>query len=364
MKLPELPAGIPRNLTYAAGRLSILDQTRLPGELVTVQADDLEPVLEAIAGLRVRGAPAIGLAAAYGLCVALSAHLRKDPVCGSAEAGELLASAREALAATRPTAVNLSAALAHMLDAPDSPSPEASTPSALLAALEERALAWHLDDARRCAAIAAAGLTLLPREARILTHCNAGPLATGGIGTALGVILRGHAEGFGFEVYADETRPLLQGARLTAWELQRAGVPVTLQVDGAAASLIMAGDVDAVIVGADRIAANGDTANKVGTLPLALACARAKLPFYVAAPLSTLDLELAAGSGIPIEERDGQELSHWDGAPVAPPGIALRNPAFDVTPGELVTAFFTEAGVLRPPYGAGSWGSPGSAVQG
>jgi methylthioribose-1-phosphate isomerase len=355
MTLPDLPAGIPRNLAYADGRLSILDQTRLPGDLVTIRADNLETVAEAIRELRVRGAPAIGVAAAYGLCVALGARLRGGSSCRPGEAGELLRSARVVLAATRPTAVNLKAALVQMLDAGDSPLSRELDAVSLLAALERRALDWHLDDARRCEAIAAAGLTMLPRQARLLTHCNAGPLATGGIGTALGVILRGHAEGWRFSIHADETRPLLQGARLTAWELQRAGVPVTLQADGAAASLILGGSVDAVIVGADRIAVNGDTANKVGTLPLALACARAGLPFYVAAPLSTLDRELDEGSGIPIEERDGHELSHWDGVPVAPPGVGLRNPAFDVTPGDLVTAFFTEGGVLHPPYGPNRW---------
>ncbi len=357
MTLPDLPAGIPRNLTYAGGRLSILDQTRLPGDLVAIEADSLELVAEAICELRVRGAPAIGLAAAYGLCVTLAARLREGNACGSSEAAELLQTARTTLAATRPTAVNLKAALGHMLDAPDSPAPSELDPAQLLATLEERALDWHRDDAYRCEAIATAGLTVLPREAHLLTHCNAGPLATGGIGTALGVILRGHAEGRRFTVYADETRPLLQGARLTTWELQRAGVPVILQGDGAAASLILSGGVQAVVVGADRIAANGDTANKVGTLPLALACARAGLPFYVAAPLSTIDLDLAEGTHIPIEQRDGRELSHWGDALLTPPGVAIRNPAFDVTPGELVSAFFTEAGVVRQPYGIRSWDS-------
>ncbi len=349
MKLPELPSGIPRNLAYDSGRLSILDQTRLPGEQVRIEADGLEQVAEAIAMLRVRGAPAIGLAAAYGLCVALAAGLARSPALGLDEARQLLAEARETLSTTRPTAVNLNASLAWMLDGTDAPPRHARTAAELLAALERRALDWHVDDAHRCEAIAAAGLSLLPRKARLLTHCNAGPLATGGIGTALGVILRGHEQGRRFTVFADETRPLLQGARLTTWELRQAGVPVTLQADSAAASLILGGGVDAVIVGADRIAVNGDTANKVGTLPLALACARAKLPFYVAAPLSTVDPDLAGGDAIPIEERDGREVSHWNGARLAPRGIDLRNPAFDLTPGDLVTAFFTEAGVLRPP---------------
>ncbi len=354
MNLPELPAGIPRNLVYESGRLRILDQTLLPGEIAYLDAESLETVAEAICALRVRGAPALGVAAAYGLCVALADFLGRNPRATSEEVRSQLIAARATLAATRPTAVNLTAALDMMLDARDSlPGP----PQDLLASLEARAHTWHLDDALRCEAIAAAGLSVLPRNARLLTHCNAGPLATGGVGTALGVILRGQAQGRCFTVFADETRPLLQGARLTTWELRQAGVPVTLQADGAAASLILGGGVDAVIVGADRIALNGDTANKVGTLPLALACARAKLPFYVAAPLSTLDSAAKDGGDIVIEEREGRELSHWRGLPLAAEGIGLRNPAFDVTPGELVTVFFTEAGVQRPPLGSGPFDS-------
>ena len=348
--LPPLPPGMPRNLDYAGGRLTILDQTRLPGIRHEIQADFLETVAESIRRLRVRGAPAIGVAAAYGLCVALAARLRENPNCGRGEAFAGLGEAEAVLAATRPTAVNLTAALGAMMAVAERQQAAGADPATLLAALEAAALAWHLDDAGRCEAIAAAGLGELPQEARLLTHCNAGPLATGGVGTALGVIIRGHEAGRRLEVFVDETRPLLQGARLTVWELQRAGLPVTLQPDGAAASLILAGGVDAVIVGADRIAANGDTANKVGTLPLALACARAGTPFYVAAPLSSVDPSLADGAGIPIEERDGEEVTRLGGMDLAPPGTAVRNPAFDVTPGDLVTAFFTEAGVLRPPY--------------
>ncbi len=348
--LPPLPAGIPRNLVYAQGRLTLLDQTRLPAVAVYAECGELAGVAEAIAQLRVRGAPAIGIAAAYGLCVDLAAALAANPRLDAAAAGARLASARATLAATRPTAANLGAALAAMTTAEHAALAAGADARALLAALEAAALAWHADDAARCAAIAQAGLAVLPDPARVLTHCNAGPLATGGIGTALGVVLAAHAAGRRIAVWADETRPLLQGARITAWELGRAGVPVTLQADGAAAGLILAGGVDAVIVGADRIAANGDTANKVGTLALALACAWAGVPFYVAAPLSTVDARCPAGSAIPIEERAADELTMLGAVRLAPAGVAVRNPAFDVTPAALVTAFFTERGRLAPSY--------------
>lgn len=346
--LPPLPPGIPRNLSYAAGCLRLLDQTRLPATEQYRDCVELAAVVEAIGSLRVRGAPAIGIAAAYGLCVDLAAALAAAPRLSREAAAARLARARAALLATRPTAANLEAALAAMASVAEGALAAGSDALALLAALEAAALAWHADDAARCAAIAAAGLAALPDPARVLTHCNAGPLATGGIGTALGVLLAAHAAGRRVAVWANETRPLLQGARITAWELARAGLPVTLQTDGAAASLILAGGVDLVIVGADRIAANGDTANKVGTLPLALACAHAGVPFHVAAPLSTVDARCQAGSAIPIEERSGEELLPERSAALA--GVALRNPAFDVTPAAFVSAFFTERGRIDPPY--------------
>jgi methylthioribose-1-phosphate isomerase len=348
--LPPLPAGIPRNLAYAGGRLRLLDQTQLPAAEVYADCGDLAAVAAAIAGLRVRGAPAIGIAAAYGLCVDLAAALAANPRLDSAAAAARLASARAGLAATRPTAANLGAALAAMATAERGALAAGADARALLVALEAAALAWHADDAARCAAIVQAGLAALPEPARVLTHCNAGPLATGGIGTALGIVLAAHAAGRRIAVWADETRPLLQGARITVWELMRAGVPVTLQADAAAAGLILAGGVDAVIVGADRIAANGDTANKVGTLPLALACAHAGLPFYVAAPMSTVDARCPTGDAIPIETREAAELTALGDQQLAPAGVAVRNPAFDVTPAALVTAFFTERGRLTPPY--------------
>ena len=348
--LPPLPAGIPRNLEYAAGRLRVLDQTLLPGALEYRDCATVDAVAEAIAALRVRGAPAIGVAAAYGVCVALAAALGHGSGLDAQGASRALAHAHDALGATRPTAVNLSAALEAMHDAERDALAAGVDPPALLAALEHAALAWHLDDAARCDAIAAAGAARLPTPARVLTHCNAGPLATGGIGTALGVLLAMHAAGRDVRVWAGETRPLLQGARLTVWELGRAGVPVTLQVDAAGPSLLLAREVDAVLVGADRIAANGDTANKVGTLSLALAAAHAGVPFYVAAPLSTVDPTLASGAAIPIESRAAGELRLPGVALDPPPGAGVRNPAFDVTPAALITAFFTERGTIEAPY--------------
>ena len=358
----------PPNLAYREGVLRILDQTRLPSELCFIEARDLATVLEAITTLRIRGAPALGLAGAYGLAVALADHLRQHPASGPEQAWGALARAGAALTASRPTAVNLSRAIAWVqLRALAGPAAEGSDagastaaasaraensagPAELLARVEEAALALHAREAEACERIAAAGLGLLPAEASLLTHCNTGPLATGGIGTALGVILRGHEQGRRFSIYVDETRPLLQGARLTAWELQAAGVPCRLIPDSAAASLILGGKVDAVLVGADRVAANGDTANKVGTLPLALAAHRARIPFYVAAPASSIDADCPRGALIPIEERGEAELTHWGGILLTAPGMRAFNPAFDITPADLVTAFITDRGVMLPPY--------------
>ncbi|MBN2171410.1 MAG: S-methyl-5-thioribose-1-phosphate isomerase [Candidatus Krumholzibacteriota bacterium] len=348
-------AGIPPNLEYRRGVLRILDQTRLPWEETHVEARDAEAVAAAIGRLAVRGAPAIGIAAGYGLCVALADLLARDPEAGLTAAREALADARARLGAARPTAVNLPAALTRLERAESAFCRTAAKATAgdLLDRLEAEAAALHRDERQVCEDIAAAGLSLLPEAATLVTHCNAGPLATGGIGTALGVILRGHERGRRFTVYAGETRPLLQGARLTAWELGKAGVPVRLMPDGAGPGLILAGKVDAVIVGADRVAANGDTANKLGTLPLALAAARAGTPFYVAAPWTSFDPSAPDGAAVPIEERGAEEVTHLAGRATAAPGAAVYNPAFDVTPGDLVTAFLTERGVLRPPYAFG-----------
>ena len=290
----------------------VLDQRRLPGEEVDLRCRSAVEVAEAIRTLAVRGAPAIGVAGAYALALA-------------AERGEDVGAALEVLAAARPTAVNLRWALEAMRAEPT----------------RERAERIHADEVERCRRMAAHAIDLFPARARVLTHCNAGGLATGGYGTAVGAIRAAWEAGLVGHVWVDETRPLLQGARLTAWELEQLGIPHTVIVDGAAASLMGRGEVDLVVTGADRIAANGDTANKVGTYGLAIAAAHHGLPLVVVAPTSTLDPEAATGDDIPIEERDPAEVTAR---------FPARNPAFDVTPGRLVAAIVTELGVHRAPY--------------
>jgi len=295
----------------------LLDQRRLPDEEVDLVCRSAAEVAEAIRTLAIRGAPAIGIAAAYGYALA-------------AARGEDLDAAEAVLAGSRPTAVNLSWALAEMR----SVGPEVS-------ALAERARAIHREEVERCRRMAAHAAELLAPGTRALTHCNTGGLATGGYGTALGALHAAWERGILQHVLVDETRPLLQGARLTAWELAQDGIPSTVIVDSAAGSLMAAGEVDCVFTGADRIAANGDTANKVGTYPLAVLADHHGLPFYVVAPTSTVDLATASGDQIPIEERAAGEVSGR---------FPARNPAFDVTPGPLITAIVTETGVHRSPY--------------
>jgi methylthioribose-1-phosphate isomerase len=295
----------------------VLDQRRLPDEVSQLECRSAAEVADAIRALAVRGAPAIGIAAAYGYALA-------------AGRGEDLDEAAAALLASRPTAVNLAWALAEM---------RAGTQDA--AVLAERAGALHDEEVERCRRMAAHAAVLLEPGTRAYTHCNTGALATGGVGTALGAIREGFERGLVEHVLVGETRPLLQGARLTAWELERAGVPHNVVADAAAGSLIAAGEIDAVLTGADRIAANGDTANKIGTYPLAVLAARHEVPFYVVAPSSTVDLAAASGAAIPIEERDPAEVSDR---------FPARNPAFDVTPAALLAAVVTEEGVHRAPY--------------
>jgi methylthioribose-1-phosphate isomerase len=295
----------------------VLDQRRLPAAVVELECRSAGEVAEAIRTLAVRGAPAIGIAAAYGYALA-------------AARGEDLDEAASVLLASRPTAVNLPWALAEM---------RAGDQSA--AGLAERARALHEEEVERCRSMAAHAAGLLEPGTRALTHCNAGALATGGVGTALGAIREGFERGLVAHVLVGETRPLLQGTRLTAWELERAGVPVRVVADAAAGSLIGRGEVDVVLTGADRIAANGDTANKIGTYPLAVLAARHGVPFYIVAPSSTVDLAARSGAEIPIEERDPGEVSEH---------FRALNPAFDVTPASLLTAIVTEAGVHRAPY--------------
>jgi methylthioribose-1-phosphate isomerase len=302
-----------------------LDQRCLPYETRYVRAVTVDDFVEAIASLAVRGAPCIGVFGAYG--VALMRQTILD------DAAFLQAAHR--IRAARPTAVNLAWAVDRVLGAAD---------------MTAQAKEIHAEQRAIDAAIAENGLALVKKNARILTHCNTGPLATAGGGTALGVILAAARCGKKPRAYVDETRPLLQGARLNYLELQRAGVDAVLQADAAAAIAMERQGIDMVIVGADRIARNGDTANKIGTYGLAILAAHHGIPFYVAAPRSTFDFAIARGSDIPIEERDAAEIASFRGVPVAPEGALVYNPAFDVTPGHLVTAFVTECGILRPPY--------------
>jgi methylthioribose-1-phosphate isomerase len=326
-----------------ASAVRIIDQRRLPERYVERDLRTLEEVCAAIRTLAVRGAPAIGIAGAMGLVVVAGG-------AGSTRREDLLADVHEAAACirgTRPTAVNLPWALDRMLRCAHEVEGDVSH---VLAALRREATAILDEDRAMCRAIGEHGLTLVQDGARVLTHCNAGALATGGIGTALAPIYVAAEQGRRVHVYADETRPLLQGSRLTAWELTRAGIPVTVLADNMAASLMRAGEVDLCIVGADRIAANGDVANKIGTYALALAAQHHEIPFYVAAPRSTFDGATPSGDAIVIEQRDPGELRESFGVVTAPAGARVHNPAFDVTPSELVTAIVSDRGIHRPPY--------------
>jgi methylthioribose-1-phosphate isomerase len=323
-------------LRWDGRRLAVLDQTRLPAAEVWLALEGAPDTAQAIRRLAVRGAPLIGVAAAYGLAM----EVTRQPGLGTLESGW------ELLRAARPTAVNL----AHAVDRVRAAALAAGPPT-MAAAARAEAERNHAEEDAASAAIAAHGADLLAGATRVATHCNTGALAAGGQGTALAVILALHERG-AIHVLAGETRPLLQGARLTVWELARAGVAHELVVDGAMAGLIRRGEVDAVVVGCDRVAANGDTANKVGTYPLALAAAAAGIPFVVAGPTSTIDARLPDGDGIAIEERDGEEVRAFGGAQTTLPGTAVRNPAFDVTPAALVSALVTERGVARPPDAA------------
>lgn len=330
-------------LRWRDGALELLDQRALPDTLTYLRYDDAPGVAGAIRDMVVRGAPAIGCAAAYG--VALESLRNADHARERFDAA--MTRAFEVLHASRPTAVNLFWALAKMKARLEREGSATSAHAA--AALLECAHDICSDDVRMNRAMGAHGAALLGSSARVLTHCNAGALATAGHGTALGVIRSAVEAGKRIEVYAGETRPFLQGARLTAWELTQDGIPVTLIADSAAAFMMDRGRIDAVIVGADRVAANGDVANKIGTYPLAVLAQRHGIPFYVACPLSTIDITAESGEDIPIEERSGEEVVGYRGIRWAPLGIAVANPVFDVTPAELVTALITERGVTRQP---------------
>ena len=332
-----------RPVQWAGDHVRLLDQTRLPGEEVWLTLKSWREVAEAIRSLRVRGAPAIGVTAAMG--VALGAL--ESQASGIDDLVADLDEAFKGLASTRPTAVNLFWALDRMRQVIQA---HRSLPlGELRARLVAEARAIHEADVLANHTMGRHGASLIPPASRILTHCNAGALATGGYGTALGVVRAAHEAGKVALVWVDETRPVLQGSRLTAWELVKEGIPHRVIADGAAASLMARKEVDLVVVGADRIAANGDTANKVGTYGLALLARAHGLPFYVAAPTSTIDLTLPSGDAIPIEERDAAEVSQLQGILLAPKESPVFNPAFDVTPAEFITAIITERGVVKPP---------------
>ena len=323
-------------------KVRFLDQARLPGEEVWLETADYRVLAEAIRRLQVRGAPLIGIAAAYGLALAAVEAGDTDIAALRSQ----LAQASETLRSTRPTAVNLGWALDRALKVTSSQSDPQSTRLALI----REAQSIHEEDVRGNQRMGEYGAELLPANASVLTHCNAGSLATGGYGTALGVLRTAWQNGGLRHVYTTETRPLLQGARLTAWELQAEGIPFTLVADSAAGSLMRRGMVGAVVVGADRITANGDLANKIGTYQLAVLARENGIPFYVAAPISTIDLSLPCGDDIPIEERSPDEVTSVLGVLVAPVGATAANPAFDVTPNICVGAIITENGIARAPY--------------
>jgi len=328
-------------IQWVDGAVVMIDQTRLPLEEVYVTCRTYEEVATAIRDMIIRGAPAIGVAAAMG--VALGAMGASD-----AELDSRMETVCATLAATRPTAVNLFWAIDRMRRLYRSLA--GRPPAEIRRLLVEEALRVREEDIAICRSIGRHGAGLVPDGKTVLTHCNAGALATAGYGTALGVIRAAIESGKKVDVFADETRPFLQGARLTVWELQQDGIPVTLITDNMAGHFLKSGRIGCVVVGADRIAANGDVANKVGTYPVAVLAKENGVPFYVAAPISTLDLTLASGGGIPIEQRPAAEVTHISGRAVAPEGTAVENPAFDVTPARYVGAIITERGVARAPY--------------
>lgn len=332
----------PLRLSGDGRTLEMLDQRELPEREVWIALRDVESVAVAIESMAVRGAPAIACAAALGLAAA--SHGMSD------ESGALRAELEagcERLSRTRPTAVNLFVALRQIRETL-AETPADADAAAVRAAVERTARAHVEDDLASCIAMGDLGAELLPKDGTILTHCNAGALATAGYGTALGVIRSAHRTGRGIRVLADETRPVLQGARLTAWELARDGIPVEVIADDMAGALMSRGEIQAAIVGADRIAANGDVANKIGTYTVAVLCKHHGIPLFVAAPWTTIDLSIASGADIPIEMRSPDEVRKHGGRLMTPPDIPVRNPAFDVTPAALVTKIITERGIYDP----------------
>ncbi len=327
-------------------RIVMVDQRKLPGQEVYVELRTAREVARAIERMVIRGAPAIGVAAAMGLALGASKSRAKGSAALAAEFYRMC----DMMAATRPTAVNLFWAIDRMKRVFSDAVRSGRSPREIGGIVVAEAGRIHDEDVACCRALGGHGAALLPDSGRVLTHCNAGALATGGYGTALGVIRAAVEDGKRIAVYADETRPFLQGSRLTAWELLRDGIDTTVVTDGMAGSLFRRGKVDAVVVGADRIAANGDVANKIGTYTVAVLAREHGVPFYVAAPTSTIDLATADGDGIPIEERSAREVTHVGSARVAAEGAGVWNPAFDVTPHRFVGGIVTERGICRPPY--------------
>jgi methylthioribose-1-phosphate isomerase len=337
-----------RTVERTEAGVRLLDQRKLPAGAVYLTCASVDEVAEAIRLMVVRGAPAIGVTAAFGVALAASQASGRPPSALDAA----IVAARDALAAARPTAVNLFWALTRMEGAARAARAEGAGNAELAFRLEREAQAIHDEDLAACRAIGRHAAPLVPAKATVLTHCNAGGLATAGYGTALGVIRGAVDAGKTIRVLAGETRPFLQGARLTAWELMEDGIETVLIADSASGSLMRGGEVDLVVVGADRIAANGDVANKIGTYPLAVLAKENGVPFYVAAPTSTLDLECATGADIPIEEREPAEVTELRGLRIAPEGVLVLNPAFDITPARYVAAIVTERGIARAPYPA------------
>ncbi len=335
----------------AGGAVCMIDQSLLPGQIVYLTLTHEQEVAEAISTLKVRGAPAIGVTAAFGMALALYRLLREPGETPAlVEVQEYLRTVGETFRRTRPTAVNLQWAIERMLRRANRAISEQCTLPYLAQVLRDEAQAIADEDFQACLKMGRYGAELIADGDILLTHCNAGSLATAGWGTALAPMYIAHRAGKHLHVYVDETRPVLQGARLTAWELQQEGIPLTLITDSMAGYFMRHGGIKAVFVGADRIAANGDVANKIGTYSIAVLAQAHAIPFYVVAPRSTIDLKLSSGEQIPIEQRHSDEITHFHGMAIAPTGIQAANPAFDITPHSYITSIITETGIARPPF--------------
>jgi methylthioribose-1-phosphate isomerase len=333
-----------KSIEWLGGKVRMIDQTRLPLEEVYIETDSYREIADAIKKLKIRGAPAIGIAAGFGFALGAGQFQGDERAAFNRHLHEVA----RVLLSTRPTAVNLSWALNRMKCVMEEN--RSRSVMEMKELLVDEAKKIQSEDIETCRRIGQHGSELVPRRAGILTHCNTGALATGDYGTAQSIIVTAHEEGKQVRVFVDETRPLLQGARLTTWELKKRNMDVTLITDNAAAFVMKQGLVDLVVVGADRIASNGDVANKIGTYNLAVLAEKHKIPLYVAAPISSIDFRLSAGGDIPIEERDPKEVTEGFGKRIAPDGVNVYSPAFDITPHELVTAIITEHGITHPPY--------------